>query len=266
MLITAGALSGASPVENAWKVITSATSSNSTVKRKQAVSALEIAGRDRRAVSIVEAALSDKEVEVRVAAVAVLCAVKSRSSMPKLRATLDDPAPEVSFAAARALWDLGDQTGRDILVAVALGDRASSSGLIREQMRDAVKKLHNPAALAVLGMKEGAGAFLGPFGMGILVIEELRKDGSAAARTLSVAALAHGTDPKTLDVLIDALSDKNWVVRAAAVKALATRGNAAMISKLEPSLHDKQEAVRYMAAAAIIRLSAVKMPRVAVKR
>src|SRR6476619_4580315 len=98
MLITAGALSGASPVQKAWNVITTATSSNSTAKRKEAVAALEIAGRDRHAVSIVEAALADKDVEVREAAVAVLCAVKSRSSIPKLRAAVDDPAPEVSFA------------------------------------------------------------------------------------------------------------------------------------------------------------------------
>jgi HEAT repeat protein len=210
-----------------------------------------------RAITLVESALSDKDLEVRQTAAAVLGAVDSKRSIPKLKALLEDQAPEVSFEAARALWVLGDASGRDVLMAVALGDRASSSGLLKEQMRDAMKKLHNPAALAMIGMKEGAGAFLGPFGIGILVFEELRKDGSATARTLSVAALARDTDPKTLEVLVEALEDKNWVVRAAAAKALSTRGDAAMIAKLAPMLQDKNEEVRYVSAGAIINLDAV---------
>lgn len=257
MVVTASALSGASPVQTAWTVLTGASKSTNPVTRKQAITSLEVAGRLPRALALVETALNDKDVEVREAAVNVLCAVKSKSSIPKLQAAVNDAAPEVSFAAARALWALGDTSGRDILVAVAEGDRASSSGLIKEQMRDAVKKLHNPAALAMIGMKEGAGAFLGPFGIGLLVFDELRKDGSATARTLSVAALASDTDPKTLEVLAAALSDKNRVVRAAAAKALATRGDPAMIAKLEPSLQDKVDAVKYIAAAAIIRLGAM---------
>jgi hypothetical protein len=57
-------------------------------------------------------------------------------------------------------------------------------------MRQAKHKLHNPGALAMMGVKESAGMFLGPVSMGITVFEELRKDGSASARTLATALLA----------------------------------------------------------------------------
>ena len=96
--------------------------------------------------------------------------------------------------------------------------------------------------------------FLGPAAMGITVFEELRKDGSASARTLSAEALAKDTDPAILKVLEEALEDKNWLVRAGVVKALAMRGSRAAIPKVETMLEDKQDAVRYIAAAALVRL------------
>jgi HEAT repeat protein len=243
-------------VEAAWRTLSLGVKATNAARRKEAITACQVAGRVPRAVSFVEDALSDKDVDVRVAAVMVLGNLKSTRSISKLKAAMDDAAPEVSFEAARALWAMGDYSGRDILMAVAAGDRASSSGLIKEQMRDAMKKLHNPAELAMIGVKEGAGAFLGPFGIGILVLEELRKDGGATARTLSVAALATDSDPKTIEVIADALQDKNWVVRAAAAKALAFRGDVSIIPKLEAALGDKQDAVGYVAGAAIIRLDA----------
>src|SRR3954451_16314633 len=162
ILTTATVLSGASPVQTAWTVLTTGVKSTNPVTRKQAITSLEVAGRLPRVVATLENALTDKDVEVREAAVNILCAIKSRSSIPKLQAAVNDSAPEGSFAAARALWDLSDPSGRHILVAVVEGDRASSSGLIKEQMRDAAKKLHNPAALSMIGMREGAGPFLGP--------------------------------------------------------------------------------------------------------
>jgi HEAT repeat protein len=256
-VVSASLAHAANVVDTAWSIITQGINQTNSTKRKQAITGLECAGHVPRAVSVVENALGDKDVDVRQAAVSVLGAMRSKRSIPKLKAALQDPAPEVSFEAARALWALGDQSGRDILMAVAEGDRSNSSGLIKEQMRDAMKKLHNPAELAYMGVKEGAGAFLGPVGIGFMVLEELRKDGSAAARTISVSALANDSDPKTLQVLKDALQDKNWVVRAATAKALSTRGDPSALTKLEPLLQDKQEAVRYMASGAIIELDAI---------
>ena len=55
-----------------------------------------------------------------------------------------------------------------------------------------------------------------------------------------------------------ALDDKNAGVRAAAARALGRRFSRSSIPKLEPLLEDKAEGPRYMAAAAIIRLTGKK--------
>lgn len=52
-----------------------------------------------------------------------------------------------------------------------------------------------------------------------------------------------------------ALGDGNWVVREAVPKAVGERGNKNSIPPLEALLCDDHRAVRYMAAASIIRLS-----------
>jgi len=248
-------LAGAdTPVDSAWQVLNDAFAEKNVAKHKQALAALEVIGPDARAVNILEAALIDKELEVRQTAAATLGEIKSRKSIPKLKDALNDPAPEVSFTAARALWNMGDQSGRDIFIAVIAGERGNSAGLVKGSVREAKAKLQNPAALAMLGIKESAGMFLGPFAMGITVYEELRKDASASARTLAAAMLSTDNDPATISSLEDGLQDKNWIVRAAAAKALAARGNPASIAKLEPLLTDKQDGVRDMAAAAIVKL------------
>ncbi len=49
--------------------------------------------------------------------------------------------------------------------------------------------------------------------------------------------------------------DKTWAERAAAAKALGRCGNPDAIPKLEQNLSDSNTAVKFMSAAAIIRLS-----------
>jgi HEAT repeat protein len=253
----------AATLDEAWKTLTGGATETNPNKRKLALSALVTAGTNRRAVNLVASLLKDKEVDVRQTAASALGEMNARAAIPKLVEALDDEAPEVSFTAARSLWNLGDRRGTDVLLAVLAGERGVSAGLMKGTVRDARKRLRDPAGLAMLGVKEGSGMFFGPAAMGITVFEELRKDGSASARTLSAAALAKDTDPATIKVLEEALDDKNWIVRAAVVKALAMRGSRASIPKIEPLLEDKHEGVRYVAGAAIVRLD--NGPRKAVR-
>jgi HEAT repeat protein len=51
------------------------------------------------------------------------------------------------------------------------------------------------------------------------------------------------------------VSDKDWVVRAAAVEAIANRGDSALMVDIVPAMSDKKDIVRYSASAAVIRLS-----------
>ncbi len=245
---------GAAKLDDAWKILADGAAENNANKRKFALSAMVTAGTNPRVVTMAGALLKDKEVDVRQAAAAVLGEMSARLAIPKLALALDDEAPEVSFTAALSLWNLGDRRGKDILLAVLSGERGVSAGLVKGTVRDARKRLRDPAGLAILGAKEGAGIFLGPAAMGFTVYEELRKDGSATARTLSAAALSKDSALATTNVLGEALEDKNWLVRVAVLKALASQGNLASIPKVESMLEDKHDAVRYMAAAALVRL------------
>ena len=77
-----------------------------------------------------------------------------------------------------------------------------------------------------------------------------------AGRALATSYLAKDPDPYALTLLEWALQDNRAMVRAAAAKELGERGNQSSIDKLASLLKDSRTAVRNMAAASIIRLSA----------
>ena len=82
------------------------------------------------------------------------------------------------------------------------------------------------------------------------------------AVTLAVAIaatfLAHDPDPASGVALVEATKDKDWIVRAAAIEAIAQRGDPTLEGKLEFFLFDPNSHVRLTAAAAVIRLSAIE--------
>jgi HEAT repeat protein len=61
-----------------------------------------------------------------------------------------------------------------------------------------------------------------------------------------------------LSALIDALTDKDASVRAAAAHAIALRNDPALEDKLVPLLDDPKQAVRLRASAGYLRLELVK--------
>jgi HEAT repeat protein len=246
----------AQPEKTAWEVLKQDLADKNPDKRRQAVTAIGSIGLASEAVQLVEKALKDDDPVVRQTAAAVLGEMKSRQSIPTLKTELDDPSPEVAFAAAKALWVIGDRSGRDLIEDVLTGQTKASDGLVTGAMRDAKKKMHDPKALALMGLKEGSGALLGPFSIGIVAAEQAFKDGSVGARTLAVTLLADECDPQTVNLLEWAYAnDKSWAVKAAAAKALGTCGNHDSIARLETGLSDSNVAIRCMSAAAIIRLS-----------
>ena len=240
---------------NAWNILNNGMVESNPLKRSQTLTALGSIGLLPRALSLIEGALIDKDPVVRQTAVAVLGDMKSMGSIPKLKEALNDDAPEVTFTAAKALWDLGDHSGESIFIDVLAGERKSSEGLIKSSMRDAKSKLRNPAALAKMGVSEASGALLGPFSLGIVAIEDFMKDSSAPARALSAKLLSTVTDAESLAQLESALQDKNPAVRAAAARGLGQRNSRESVPKIEPLLSDSHISARCMGAAAIIKLT-----------
>src|SRR6185437_13549326 len=166
---------------------------------------------ERRPIALIEEALGDQQAVVREAACATLGEIKARTSIPKLRMELNDSVPEVAFAAAKALYNMNDPDGRDVITAVLLGEQADASGYLSGTIRSMKLKLHDPKALLMMGIKEGAG-FAGPFGMGVPIAEDLLKDNQASGKTVAALLLATDHSPGTLAALRTALSEKNWTV------------------------------------------------------
>jgi len=262
LLCLAPALLHAGDAEStAWDLLNHGLSDGGTARRIQAVTALGSIGPAPHVVNLLEVGLADKEITVRMTAAAALGEMQARAAMPRLRQALDDVSAEVDFAAAQALWKMGDQSGREILWGVLAGERKAGPGMIQGEVRDVKKKLHDPAAMARIGINEAAG-LLGPFSIGVWFGEELMKDKGAAARTLTARLLATDADPRSVEELENNLDDKSAAVRAAVARAIGQCGGRADIPKLEPVLNDGNEGVRLMAAAAIVRLSEAPAKRV----
>jgi len=230
--------------------------------RKQAVVALSLAATRTPAFGRLEGMLADKDVEVRLAIVAGLAELKTPSARAALHKALEDDVPEVSFAAAKALWLLKDPAGEQALLAVLQQESKSSSGYLTKEKRNAQRMLHTPNTLFLFAARTGLGFAPVPgLGQGVTSMEALLTDPGISGRATAALLLGKDKSAVTLAALRDALSDKNWTVRAAAVHSLAVRNDPALEKDIEPLLEDKKEGVRLRAAAGCLRLLAVPVPK-----
>ena len=244
----------------AWDALNKGLNANDPEHRVHAVVAVGTIGPTPEAVKLIETALkNDKATVVRQAAAVTLGDINARTAIPSLESALDDN-PEVSFSAAKALQSMGNASGRWVFEEVLEGERTDKPGTLHGLVRKAKQKLHKPSELALMGVKEASGQFLGPASIGISIGQMALKDGAASGRTAAAAALAKDPDPYMVTLLEWALADKSWAVRAAVVKALGERGNQNTIPKLVPLLRDDRDLVRSLAAASIIKLSQTSRP------
>jgi HEAT repeat protein len=246
----------AQPEKTAWDVLKPGLVDTNPLTRRQAVTATGSIGLNPEAIRLVEAALKDHDSLIRATAAAELGEMKSRESFPVLKAALDDPAGEVGYAAAKALWDMGDKTGRGFIEDVVAGQQTATDGGVKGALHRANRLRYDPKAMAVLGAKSASGALLGPFNIGVLAAEQVFKNGAVAVRMQALNLLAEECDAQTFKLLESAATDdKTWAEKATAAKALGRCGNPEAIPKLEQNLAEGNSAVRFMSAAAIIRLS-----------
>ena len=227
--------------------------------RKQVVVALSIGGAREPFLTMLSSMLGDKDWDVRLATVASLSDLKSASAVNSLRRALDDQAPEVAFAAAKALWGLEDPAGRNALLSVLSGDTKTSAGYFTKETRDAMRMMHTPKPMFILALKTGIGFAPVPgLGEGMSSMQGLLADSGVSGRAMAALLLGNDRDPETAAALREALTDKQWSVRAAAIHSLALRDDPSMEAVFEPLLDDSKEPVRLSAAAAYLRLEAIK--------
>jgi len=239
----------------AWSMLTDAAKpGQSAHDRVQAMAALGTMGNDERAARLIEEGMTGKDYDVRIAAILAAGLTRNPKLGPALARMLDDDNPEVAYTAAITLWKMHDYSGEDLLIAAALGDRKVKPGLIKASKHKAVTDMHNPKTLALIGINASAGFFLGPFGVGLKAIEYADKpNGAAVARAEAVAQLARQHNDEVHAVLIEALTDYEPAVRAAAAKGLGRWTDAETERQMLPMFGDNKLAVRLTAAASYLR-------------
>jgi HEAT repeat protein len=251
LLVAASASASEAPAERAWLVLQEGLTSKRAARRTNAVHTLRILVHNSRAQDLVEQALDNPNPKVRAAAARALGPMEAVSLQPKLKGLLNDKEPFVVLAAAGSLFLLGDRREvYDIDYEVLNGERKSADGFVASQLSE----LRDPKAVAAMGLETGIGFM--PFGgEAYEVYKRVRKDDVTPVRVAAAKELIADRDPKVDAALTKACSDNKWSVRAAAVYAIAKRDNPSLLNVITRAMDDKNEIVRFEAAAAVLRLS-----------
>jgi hypothetical protein len=259
---------GAVSDKDCTDILQHALTASNPETRKIAVVALSLAATRGVLFTQLEQMLQDKDLEVRLAVVAAMEEVKTKEAIATLHKALADPVPEVSFAAAKALWALKDPAGKKALLAVLAGENKTSSSFATKEMRQAMRMMHTPRTTIFYVVRQGVGFAPVPgLGVGISSMQQILTDPGVSGRAAAALLLGKDPDKEIVEALKDALIDKDFRVRAAAVHSLALRDDPSARPDLEPMVQDPKEEVRLRAAAALLRLSAIPKPkRRAVKR
>jgi HEAT repeat protein len=261
---TSSFLSGAvapDPVEQkAMATIDQNLESKNPDWRKQAAVALSLAAtNDKMEGQLVRLLNEDKDVEVRLAAIASLSDIHDKTAKDALVKAMDDAVPEISFAAAKALWSQKDPAGRGALISVLQGESKTSSGLFTSKKREALRMMHTPRTAFFMVVKEGVGFVPVPgLGEGVASMQSLLSDPNLSGRASAALLLSSDTSEPTMAALKDALHDKTWSVRAAAAHALALHNDPKLKGDIAPLIDDQNEAVKLRAAAGYLRLRAIE--------
>ena len=235
------------PAQTAWGILQNAAADKSTDKRAGAARALGLITRDPKAAAMAEKALEDEKGDVRVAAAAALGEMDAKSSVPKLRKALSDKEPKVILAAARSLVQLKDDApAYEVFYAVLTGRQKTGAGLVASQLQG----LQNPKNLAEIGV-----GFVPFGGVGLFAFNALTKDDVSPVRAAAANALAKDPDRQTAMALVQAVSDKSWVVRVGALQAIAKRGDPTLLKDIQGAMSDDKDVVSYTASAAVITLT-----------
>jgi HEAT repeat protein len=243
-----------SPRHKAWDLLVTAILSKRASERTNGVRALGLLRDSKEARDLAENELKDSSPDVRKAAATALGQMLATQSIPQLEEALADPKIPVVMAAAQSLRELKQpKSAYEVCFELLMGERKSNDGVIARQL----ETLKDPKELAKIGISEGIGYI--PFaGIGWDAYRTMNKKNPNPVRAEAARMLAHDPDPAIGKALIKATEDKDWIVRAAAVEAIAQRGDPSLLPQVVDKFRDKNPHVRYSAAAAVIRLSAIE--------
>ncbi len=257
LTIAPALVSAQSPLEQSWSILQAGADNNSTDQRVATMRVLQLIPANTKAAAMAENGLKDKDPDVRGAAALSLGAMDSKSAIPALvAAAKSDKEGAVVMAAAKALIQLGDESGYGVYYAVLTGQRKTGEGLVGGEEKQLNDLLKNPKQMEAMAFEQGIG-FVPYGGYGFQVYEAIHTSESKGPilKATSIKILAKDPDARTEKALVAATVDKEWLVRAAAYDALARRSHPAVLPDLTAGLQDEKEEVILTAAAAVIHLS-----------
>ncbi len=241
---------------SAWKLLGAAASHRESPGRVKAIRALGVLRGDVEGEALALAAIEDTTPEVRAAAADALGEMRSTAAIPKLLAALDDRDVTVAWAASGALLSMKAGQAYDIPYEILTGRRKGSASLSAQ----AHETLRDPERMADLVLTHGVN--FAPYGgYALAIFKGLQGRSDLRARAAAALALAHDPDPQAGRALVEAVLGRNGVlereavVRVAALRAIAERGDTSLLRDIAPVLTDEDENVRLMAAAAVLRLT-----------
>jgi HEAT repeat protein len=248
-------LLSAASVEEARKILETAAAHKEADQRKEAAIALSLVSVADPAAKLLETLAVDKDHQVRQAAVAAIGELRDASRYPILKNALKDDVPEVAFAAAQALFAVGEPEGKQALFAVFDEDMKAKSGFFKGEFRNVWRKLQSPKSAMLFALGQGVGFVPLPgVGTGYSAVSSMLLDGTFSSRASTVMMLCKVAGPECDEVVIRGLADDDWSTRAAAVQVVAWKNEKARQRQLERLLNDKKDRVQLRAAAAYLRL------------
>ena len=238
--------------KQAWNMLVEGAHGSNMDKRANAIQALGLDSGDPAAVQLAEDGLGDKEAYVRAAAAKALGALDSAQSIPKLQSLVTDKDISVALAVGHALVQLKSNTGYDVYYSLVVGVRKGRTSPITEEMN----QMKTPSRAVRFAFDQGIG-FLPCGGYGMEALHAWKKRSTAPTRAAAARELAGDPDPRSGQALAKAVSDRDWSVRAAAIEAIAKRGDPALLVDIVPAMSDRKDVVHYSAAAGVLRLGRI---------
>jgi HEAT repeat protein len=258
--------STSNPRLTAKEVLNEGLRSKNPETRKQAVLAVGLFRDSPAARQLLLPMVKDSDAEVRIAVISSLADLNDPAVIPPLRRLLDDPVPEVAFAAAKALLNLHQPAGEEAIIAVVEGEKKAGSNPIRAKFRGMERMMHTPGSAFLLGLRQGAGFAPVPgLGEGMGALQDLLLDKETSPQATAALLLSKDKSAAARRALREALFNEHWPVRAAAAQAIAMSNDPKRAALLVPLLDDGNEKVRFRAAGAWMRLTQFASPARSIK-
>jgi HEAT repeat protein len=246
-------------IDRAHNVLKDGLDAKDPDERIQAIQASGLIGLNDRLRAQLEGALNDSNVEVRIAAINTLADLKSTKSISVIHERLmEDKTPEVTFAAAKALYAMHNESGKTALYDVYTGKEKASSDIIHTDARKFLGNFHSLQSTGMFIVNTGLGYVPVPgVGQGFSAITGLLSDPNLSPRASALLLLARDKNSWTTELLKNALGDSDWSVRASAAQLIAYGARTELSPELLPLFADKDQKVRFRAAGAYLHLASV---------